>query len=96
MTNQLALVNEKNVRQVPKSVNIKVGNFYDMTDGKTVEIVSIRTNGDEVHVYYKYFNSYGKWYKRNYTRASLPLDSFKAQLLDLGSIQELFVEPLSN
>lgn len=84
-------------QQQPKSVTIEEGKFYAMDGGTQCQIVKIRTNGDQIMIYYRTagkqrFFSYTKSWNYN----SLDLESFKGRLLDLGSITKLTVNPLRN
>jgi len=83
--------------QVPKSVTIEKGKWYNLTDGKSVQITAIRTNGVETTVYYRYRDTYrSKWYNPSWNISSYTLEQFKSVLLDLGGIQKLTLNPINS
>lgn len=81
----------------PKSVTLKIGKWYDKTDGTKVLVYGIRTNGDQTQVYYKYPYSKKHWYtSTKWSMCSDTIQDFKAKLLDLGMIDEVLLKPMRN
>lgn len=86
MKNELALlslVNSKGEEQIPKSMSIKKGEWYHTTSGGQVKIVSIRTSGENVMIYFKG--------DRNDGIMNVSLEEFKSRLIELGSVDEIFI-----
>lgn len=75
----------------PKNVKIEIGCEYELMDGngvKSVKIVSIRKINNEIIIMYKYPLENGKW-EKTYISNTVPLNTFRAQLLKFGEIKSL-------
>jgi len=79
--------------QQPKSVTIKQGGKYFLTNGDEGIVERIRTNGESVVVYYKTLRRTSIW-GNTYNRLSDTLDTFKSKLMDLGAIEQLTIHPM--
>lgn len=78
--------------QTPKSITIKAGSWYDLTSGQRVKIKKIRTNGMDVVVYYMWRGKRDLFHILPSLHMSYQtLEQFKSNLIDLGSINELFI-----
>lgn len=79
-------------KDTPKSVNIKIGKSYVLTDSyggtKDVEIVSIRKIDNEIVIYFKWTKQDGKWLS-TYNYGNMNLDTFKMQLLEYGQLDSI-------
>lgn len=78
--------------QKPRSVKIEVGKVYDLTDGTNVEVSGIRTNGTQLVVYYRRVQK-RKLFSSEYTHHYDEIESFKARLMELGSVDSITVHP---
>lgn len=92
MTNEISTQVSK---QVPKSIVLKNNAWYSLTDGSNVQVVNIRTNGQDTVVYYRKKSYRSKWYKPSYDFSNATIQQFKSQLLELGSVDNIRLNPLS-